>query len=98
MRRQTIDGGGWLDLDRAKKYDEDTRWDGNNHISVATGSQWNHEALYCTRKGVYVINSWSQWQGSGESWTRIDAADWLMRNGHEPVDAATAEATASAEV
>jgi hypothetical protein len=101
MTRQAIYGGGWFDIDKARKFDEDTRWNGNNHISKATGSQWNHEALYVTKRGIYILNHWSQWQGSGESWTRIDAADaadWLTANGHEAPDAATASAQADAEV
>ena len=101
MKRQPIDGGGWFDIESATKYTEDTHWDGNNHISNATGSQWEHEALYCTRKGVYVLNHWSQWQGSSESWTRIDAteaATWLVQNGEEPPDGGLADAAAEQEV
>jgi hypothetical protein len=54
-----------VDTDRAKKsWDEDTRWDGHNHISKATGSQWEHEKLYRSRKGRYYVEHTSQWQGS----------------------------------
>jgi hypothetical protein len=78
------------------------QWNGNNHISVATGSQWNRETLYVTRRGVYTCStSQANWQGSGENWTRIDAADaadWLTANGHEAQDAAIASAQADAEV
>ena len=80
MTRQAIDGGGWFDRDKARKFDEDTRFDGANQISIPTGSQWDHEALYITRKNLYVLNHWSQWQGSGESWTRMDAADVVYRS------------------
>ena len=50
MRRQALtDGTGrWFDLDAAKRFDEATIWDGRNRISLATGSQWDHEALYRT--------------------------------------------------
>ncbi len=58
MKRQAIDGGGWFDREAATKFQESTHWNGSNHISNATGSQWNHEALYCTRRGVYVLTSW----------------------------------------
>ena len=37
------------------------------------------------------LHTWSQWQGKGETWTEIpdeDAARWLVRNGHDHVDAA----------
>jgi hypothetical protein len=81
--------GGWINLDTATEFTESTHWDGRNHISDNTGSQWEHQALYCTRKGVYILHSWSQWQGSSESWERVDAvtaAEWLVRNGEEAPD------------
>lgn len=82
MKRVSLDAGGWFDEDEAKKWDEATRWDGSNHISVPTGSQWEHEALYLTRKGGWVLNAWSQRQGSAESYVLIEpaeAARWLVR-------------------
>ena len=87
MKRQKIDGGGWFNPETAREYKEDTRWDGRNHISKNTGSQWDHEALYRTTKGAWVLHSWSQWAGSGESWERIDddrAVEWLITNEEEP--------------
>lgn len=101
MRRQAIDDGGWIDLDTAAKYGEETHFDGSNHISDATGSQWDHEALWCSRSGVYVLHHWSQWQGSRESWTRLsaeDAAAWLVRNGHDAPTPELKAAIASLEV
>ena len=101
MKRQAIDGGGWIDLDATTNFMESTHWNGNNHISDATGSQWEHESLHCSRKGVYVLRHWSQHQGSGESWTRIDAdaaAEWLVRNGEDAPDKAIAEAIEAQEV
>lgn len=90
MNRQKIDDGGWFNLDSAKVWKEDTHWNGNNHISNATGSQWDHEALYKTSKGKFVLNHWSQWQGSKEAWAIIspsEAAEWLVQNGYEPSEA-----------
>ena len=92
MKRQKIDDGGWFDLEKAKRWDEDTHWNGNNHISNATGSQWEHERLYKTAKGVFVLNHWSQWQGSGQSWAIVsasEAAEWLIQNGEDPSEAGT---------
>ena len=66
-------------------WDEGTFWDGRNHISKATGSQWEHEKLYRSRKGRYWIEHTSQWEGSKPhaSWTRNEAAaQWLLANGH----------------
>ena len=70
---------------RLRVADESTRWDGNNHISIATGSQWDHERLYRSAKGKWLLRAWSQWQGSSESWTQLDDADahaWLINHGH----------------
>jgi hypothetical protein len=52
---------------------EGTRWNGNNHISLATGTQWDHERLYCSRKGRYYVVRTSQWQGSTPS------AEWVSK-------------------
>ena len=63
---------------------EDTRWNGNNHISLNTGSQWDHQQLYRSRKGRYWLECWSQWQGSlphAEWISEIAAAKWLALNG-----------------
>ncbi len=100
MRRQSIDDGGWFDLDDATRYVEDTYFDGHNHISSATGSQWVHEALYCTRRGAYVLEQWSQREDHATRWTRItaaDAAQWLVANGHD-APAPLADAQAALEV
>lgn len=86
MSRIVLTDGRWFDPKKAEKFDEDTRWDGNNHISLATGSQFNHERLYRTAGKCWILHSWSQWQGSGESYQEIDnneAARWLVANGHE---------------
>jgi len=86
--------GRWFDPDKAEHWDEDRRWDGNNHVSVATGSQWDHEELYRTAGGRWILHSWSQWQGSTPSYLEIDAGDaarWLAKNEHEPPDECAAE-------
>lgn len=89
MKRQplTDDSGAWFDLDKATPYDEDTYWDGNNTISVATGSQWDHEMMWRTAGGRWILHRDSSWRGSGESWEAVEpdvAARWMVRNGHEP--------------
>ena len=86
MARQAIDNGSWFDVDKATVFMEATRWNGNNRISVNTNSQWAHEALYRTAKGSFVLNSYSDYQGSQETWEVIDdqsAVDWLIRNAKE---------------
>jgi AICAR transformylase/IMP cyclohydrolase PurH len=96
MARQVLTDGTARYFDRklARKYEEDTRWNGNNHVSVATGDQYAHESLYRTKSGLWVIHHWSQWQGSTESWEQISdaqAAAWLVTNGHESHRACAAE-------
>lgn len=68
------------------RWEEDTRWDGNNRISVNTGTQWNHQTLYKSRKGRYYIEHTSQWQSStphAEWISPEEAARWLLTNSHE---------------
>jgi len=96
MKRQVLtDGTGrWFDVAKAELFAEATYWNGRNHISRATGSQWDHEALYRTAGGRWILNSWSRVEGSTESWVEVTpgrAAAWLAENEHEPPDALTAE-------
>ena len=61
-----------VDTDNASMHwDEATVWNGNNWISKATGSQWEHETLYRSRKGRYYVEHTSQWQG------RLPTAEWI---------------------
>ena len=82
MNRITLtDAPQWFDESSAVQFTECLRWDGNNHVSKATGSQWDHEALYWTRDGNWVLHRWSQWQGRLETWTEVDepqAVNWLI--------------------
>jgi len=85
-----MDDGTTVNTDKAKaSFEEDTRWDGNNHISVATGSQWTHETLHRSRKGRYYVETESQWQGSTPhaDWVSDRAAAvWLRTNKHNLPD------------
>lgn len=83
--RQHLGNGRWFETDSAKVFEEDRWFDGSNHISKATGSQWSHEELYRTRKGLWVLHSWSQWQGSQDSWEILEPTEayrWLIAQGH----------------
>jgi len=74
---------GWFDQEKAEEYTEGCRWDGNNNISLATGTQWDHEVLYRTAGGRWVLHSWSQWQGSIPTFEFVGdtaAREWLLRN------------------
>lgn len=90
IERDEYDGtprlAGWFDAEKAEPWNEATRWNGSNHISVPTGSQWDHERLYRTAGGRYVVSRWSQWQGAQDSYEYIDdeaAREWLLLNGHD---------------
>jgi hypothetical protein len=83
--------GALLNTSKAKQsWQEQTRWNGNNHISVNTGSQWTHETLYKSAKDRYYIVFTSQWQGSSPSARFVEpeeAARWLILNDEElPTD------------
>jgi len=94
MKRRTLPDGRWFDLDTAKSFDEDTYWNGHNHISVATGSQWDHECLYRTASGLWVLEQTSAYQHVQDMYMQIDndaAARWLVRNGHKPHPACAEE-------
>ena len=89
------DGSGrWFDADKAEVFGEETWWDGHNHVSKATGSQFEHERLYRTASGKWVLQSWSNWQGTSESYVLVSgtiAAAWLVTNEHDPHSACAAE-------
>jgi hypothetical protein len=102
----TDDSGRWFNSETAILFKEGSDWNGNNHISRATGSQWEHEWLYYTKGGKWVLHWYSQRQGSLDSYEQIDetqAVAWLVRNERfeldglpkpirEAVDAAIADA------
>jgi len=87
MSKYQMDDGCVVNTAKAtQSWDEATEWDGRNHISVATGSQWNHETLYRSRKGRYYVVHSSQWQGSRDhaEWvSNHEATRWLLANGRE---------------
>lgn len=70
-------------------WDEQTEFDGSNHISLATGSQWNHERLFVTGNQRYFVWWWSAWQGATDKLfplTHNEAAEWLIRNQYDLPD------------
>ena len=87
MAKYRMDDGTVVDTDRAtQSWNEETYWDGSNHISRATGSQWAHQRLYESRKGRHYIEAWSDHQGSRDrvEWVSPEEATrWLLVNGKE---------------
>jgi len=90
MARYRMDDGTIVDTSKASAHwEEETDWDGNNHVSRATGSQWNHQKLYRSRKGRYYVEHTSQWQGSQPriKWVSPqEATRWLLLNERELPD------------
>jgi len=73
----------WFDENKAIRIDEDTTFDGRNQISRATGGQWDHEALFLTASNRWVLNAWSNWQGSNDTYRFVSDAKayaWIMVN------------------
>ena len=71
------------------QWSEGKRFDGSNQVSLATGSQWDHQTLYRSRRGRYYVERSSQWQGSTPSaeWlSNEDACRWLLKNEHDAAD------------
>lgn len=83
----TDQSGQWFSVESAEKFEEATFHDGRNHISKATGSQTEHECLYRTAGGKFILNSWSDFQGSHESYEQIGekaSAVWFSINEYDP--------------
>lgn len=75
--------GRWFDSEKAECFKEDTFWNGSNRISKSTGSQWHHEAIYVTKSGVFILNKYSDFQGSRDTYEIIEkeeAAEWFVKN------------------
>ena len=80
----TEGNGSWFDSEKAECFKEHSDHDGRNYISKATGSQWYHEAIYLTKGGKFVLNYWSDFQGSRETYEEIPkeaAAAWFAKQG-----------------
>ena len=88
MSRETLGDGRWFDTKDAMSWSEDDYWDGNNRVSTATGSQWDHEILYLTKAGAWVLHSYSQMQGKMDAYNIIEsstAAAWLSVANEDPI-------------
>lgn len=92
MKRIALtDGSGkWFDEEKAEKFEEKIEGNGNNSSSKATGSQWNHEKLFRTASGKWILNQGSQMQDSLKIYIEMykeisddEAAKWLVINGHD---------------
>ena len=71
------------------EWEEKCDWDGSNNISRATGTQWDHEKLYRSRRGRYYVEYWSQWQRKLPYCQWVDerkAVEWLLLNERDVPD------------
>jgi len=87
MARYEMSDGMIVDTNNASaRWKEAADFDGRNHISRATCSQWDHETLYRSRRGRYYIEHSSQWEGSvpNAEWvSNEEATRWLLKMGHD---------------
>lgn len=99
MSKYRMNDGTVVSTGKAQQsWEEAQDWDGRNHISRATGSQWEHQTLYLSSRGRYYVVHSSDWQGS-RSWAEWvspeEAARWLVCNDEElPEDLKRHEAEA----
>lgn len=96
MARYRMDDGTVVDTERRSASWEEARdHDGHNFVGRSSGSQWNYQKLYRSRKGRYYLVHHSQWQGSRDyaEWiSNHEAARWLLHNDAElPKDLAALE-------
>lgn len=71
---------GWFNEDKAVEFKEDTDWD---DISVNTRSQWDHQSLYRTAQGRWVLCCYSNRQGFEPTYEFVGddkAREWLILN------------------
>jgi hypothetical protein len=89
VARIALGDGRWFDGTKAKRIKGDYDWNGSNYISVNTGSQWHHQDLYLTAKGVWVKHCCSNISGNLPTWEVIsenEALRWLIKNNEDPAD------------
>jgi hypothetical protein len=77
---------GWFHPEDAERFDEATRWDGQDLVSILTSDSDGHETLYRTAEGRWVRHRWSQWEGNEGTYQFIDDAEarvWLLTCHHD---------------
>jgi hypothetical protein len=73
-------------VDRAyalDRFQEDEYFNGHNHCSINTDSQWEHQDLYLSRLGFWYIVQWSQREGTKDKAWKIsenEAVEWIALN------------------
>ena len=78
----TDENGKWFDAESSEKFTEESYFNGRNCISKATDTQFNHQDLFYTKSGKWIICNWSNWQGSITTYSIISetrAAEWFLK-------------------
>jgi hypothetical protein len=82
----TDNTGRWFDVDAAKRWVEAKVYaDDGTPISCATRNSWEHETLFLTRAGTFIIHCLNERNPSLASFTEYDAKkaiQWLLQNGY----------------
>ncbi len=84
---------GWFDPDSATVYHPATRWTGSETIDTNTGSSREHQTLYRTAGGRWVLEETADYDAAEDLYTYLDAEearDWLIRNEYSGEDVETA--------
>lgn len=84
MKRIAISdqSGSWFDLEKSEKFSQDTWWNGQNNVSKATGCSTEHEALFLTSGGKWVLNTYSQYSNQEDLYRVIsekEAVVWFLK-------------------
>ncbi|PZG17136.1 hypothetical protein [Nonomuraea aridisoli] len=81
---ETLDG--WFDPDHAERYEEATRLIGIDCVGVLTGNPAEHQTLYRTPGGRWVLHRWSQWEGDADLYEFLSTGEariWLITCRHD---------------
>jgi hypothetical protein len=81
----TDESNHWFDITKATEFSEGTHFDGNNKISLAVG-MYQHNILYRTASGKWVLHFWSETQSKKERYELISvekAVEWFVKNEYE---------------
>lgn len=84
MKRIAITNGGgqFFDKDKAEKFEEEADWNGSNWISRATRNQFQHECLFRTCGGKWILNTSSDFAGSVDAYeiiSDLEAVSWFLK-------------------
>jgi hypothetical protein len=88
MNRITLadNSGRWFDIDAARRFDEKGMLaEDGTFVSLASGNSWEHETLYLTTNGTYIMHFFNDHNPSLSQFQLYDeekGVQWLLRNGY----------------